>query len=103
MSINGCYFKAIIDQTKERLLYFRNKFNISASGLSGNGGYRKKYLVGIDRVERMCGVPIKPLAYRRFLESNPQWVGCIDTIWYRYPECKDYIETQKELSKRSWK
>ena len=92
--------RLLVDQTKERLLYFRNKFNISASGLSGNGGYRKKYLVGIDRVERMCGVPIKLLAYRRFLESNPQWVGQCVMIQYgiRCPERgADYIETQKRI------
>ena len=91
-------------KTEEYLAIFRNKYNISsnATGSSGNGNsYRKKYIVGIDRIERMCGLPIKLLAYRTFLDANPQWVGRCVLIQYglRCPERgDDYVDTKKRIN-----
>jgi trehalose 6-phosphate synthase/phosphatase len=95
------FSRIAMPKTQEYINMFSKKFQISGvADNSTRNSYRKKLIVGIDRVERMCGLPIKLLAYRTFLEGNPQWVGRCVLIQYgiRCPERgDDFLDTQKRI------
>jgi trehalose 6-phosphate synthase/phosphatase len=58
----------------------------------------KKIIIGIDRLERMCGLAIKLGAYEQFLEQHPEYIGRCVLVQYgtRCPSRgEDFVMTQK--------
>ena len=58
------------------------------------------YVVGIDRLERLKGIPLKLLAIEHFMDNNPQWMGkvlfVIIGISAKERE-EDYRQTQRDV------
>lgn len=55
-----------------------------------------KVIVGVDRLDCIKGLPQKLLAFERFLEKNPSWVGKATLIQVVVPS-RDSLESHKDL------
>ncbi|KAK5322197.1 hypothetical protein LTR70_003878 [Exophiala xenobiotica] len=55
----------------------------------------KKVLVGVDRLDYTKGIPLKLLAFDKFLTDNPQWVGKVVLIQLAIPTRADVEEYKK--------
>lgn len=43
----------------------------------------RKVVLGIDRLERIRGIPLKLLAFERFLQKHPEWRGKVVLVQVR--------------------
>merc|ERR1719198_726524 len=63
--------------------------------------YSDKVIVaGIDRLERLKGIPLKLVAIEQFIEENPEWRGKIVFIIIGISARErgdDYLQTQNEV------
>jgi len=51
--------------------------------------------VGVDRLDYTKGIPLKLLAFDKFLTDNPQWVGKVVLIQLAIPTRADVEEYKK--------
>jgi trehalose-6-phosphate synthase len=56
----------------------------------------EKVIVGVDRLDCIKGLPQKLLAFERFLEKNPSWVGKATLVQVVVPS-RDGLESHKNL------
>jgi trehalose-6-phosphate synthase len=56
----------------------------------------EKVIVGVDRLDCIKGLPQKLLAFERFLEKNPSWVGKATLVQVVVPS-RDGLESHKDL------
>ena len=67
--------------------------------------WRRKYsdkvvVAGIDRLERLKGIPLKLVAIEQFIDENPEWRGKIVFILVGISATErgnDYVQTQNEV------
>lgn len=55
----------------------------------------RKIICGIDRLERLKGVPIKMVAIERFFQSHPEWVDKVvflQTGVSAFERGEDYVQ-----------
>jgi trehalose-6-phosphate synthase len=55
-----------------------------------------KFIVGVDRLDCIKGLPQKLLAFERCLEKNPSWVGRATLVQVVVPS-RDSLESHRDL------
>lgn len=71
----------------------------------GAQAWKKKFpnrviITGIDRLERLKGIPLKLLAIEQFMQENPQWVGKLVFLIIGISageRAEDHKQTQKDV------
>ena len=61
---------------------------------------KRRVIIGVDRLERMCGMVIKLGAFGEFLDANPSYIGrcCLVQYGIHAPtRGEDYVETRQKV------
>jgi trehalose 6-phosphate synthase/phosphatase len=64
-----------VDMPKVKVALSDPTFDVAVNGWKEKLGTRKIIFGGIDRLERLKGIPLKLICIDQFLEENPEWRG----------------------------